>query len=297
MVKIFDSHVHFPWDEDGDVDQTIEQLVERAQAAGVVHMCLLGSRWGDYNDRVTRAIQRYPELFFGLYGIDLDVEGPERVHEAAERGFRGLKVILPTRRYDDQAYFPIYEAAEERGFTCLFHTGVIGGGADYRVQDPFDPALIERVRDWEERTRKSGVSSAFMEPIYLDTIAFNFPQLRIIGAHLGIGYYDQAAHVARWRRNVFWDISGGEMVRRHVIERRLVPAEISHFKLLYGSDNNERFEDEIRDWQAVFDLLRLSEDERERIFYGNAARLFGVIPAPELSPAPEPAGAATGDGT
>jgi hypothetical protein len=52
-----------------------------------------------------------------------------------------------------------------------------------------------------------------MEPIMLDTIAFNFPELRIIGAHLGIGYYDLAAHVARWRRNVFFDISGGEMVR------------------------------------------------------------------------------------
>ena len=99
-----------------------------------------------------------------------------------------------------------------------------------------------------------------MEPIYLDTIAFTFPELKIIGAHLGIGYYDVAAHVARWRRNVFFDISGGEMVRRHIIERKLIPSEISHFKLLYGSDNNDRFEDEIRDWQTMFDMLRLNEE-------------------------------------
>src|SRR5206468_2546510 len=109
--------------------------------------------------------------------------------------------------YDDETYFPIYDAAEEHGFTCLFHTGVIGGGADFRTQDPFDPALIERLREWEQRSRRSGVSSAFMQPIYLDTIAFNFPELKIIGAHLGIGTYDLAAHVARWRRNVFFDIS------------------------------------------------------------------------------------------
>jgi len=44
-----------------------------------------------------------------------------------------------------------------------------------------------------------------------------------------------AAHIARWRRNVFWDVSGGEMVRRHIMERKLVPSEISHFKLIYGS--------------------------------------------------------------
>lgn len=295
-MKVFDTHVHFPWDEERDAADVVEELVETAQAAGVVHMCLLGSRWGDFNQRVTVAIDRYPELFFGLYGIDLDAEGPEAVHEAAARGYRGLKIILPLKRYDDPSYFPIYDAAEEHGFVCLFHTGVIGGGADYRTQDPFDPALIERVRPWEERSRRAGVSSAHMEPIMLDTIAFNFPELRLIGAHLGIGYYDLAAHVARWRRNVFFDISGGEMVRRHVIERRLIPAEISHYKLLYGSDNNNRFAEEIRDWQTVFDILRLSDDERERIFYGNAARLFGVIPIETLAPAPEPAGAATGDG-
>jgi hypothetical protein len=297
VKKIFDAHVHFPWGEDRDPAEVAEELVETAQAAGVVHMCLLGSRFGDYNQRVATAIKRYPELFFGLYGVDLDNEGPEQVYAAKEQGFRGLKVILPQKRYDDPSYFPIFEAAEECGFVCLFHTGVIGGGYDYRVRDPFDPEIIEAVREREQSRSRSGVSSAHMEPIFLDTIAFTFPALKIIGAHLGVGYYDQACHVARWRRNVFWDISGGEMVRRHVIERKLVPSEISHFKLVYGSDNNNRFAEEIRDWEAMFDLLRLSEEERERIMYGNAARIFGVVPTAETQPTPEPAGAAAGDGS
>lgn len=303
-MKIFDSHVHFPWGEDRDPVEVTDELVERARAANVAHLCLLGSRFGDYNARVQVAIERYPEMLFGLYGVDLDNEGPEHIHEAAARGYRGLKVILPTKRYDHPDYFPIFEAAEENNFVCLFHTGVIGGGFDYRVRDPFDPEIIKAVRQREESRAGQGMSSAHMEPIALDTLAFTFPFLKIIGAHLGIGYYDIAAHIARWRRNVFWDISGGEMVRRHIMERKLVPSEISHFKLLYGSDNNDRFEDEIRDWETMFDMLRLDEDARERIFYGNAARLFGVIPvedpgyvAPEPvnDPRPEPAGAATGD--
>jgi predicted TIM-barrel fold metal-dependent hydrolase len=294
--KVFDTHVHFPWGEDRDVDETIEGLVEQAQAANVVHLCLLGGRWGDYNERAARAVARYPKLFFGLYNVDLDKEGPDAVRAAAERGFKGLKIILPSKRYDDASYWPIFETAEELGFVCLFHTGVIGGGADYRTQDPFDPELLARLRQWEGRSRKTGVSSAHMEPITLDTLAMNFPELKIIGAHLGIGYYDIAAHVARWRRNVFFDLSGGEMVRRHVVERKLIPSEVGPYKLLYGSDNNERFAEEIRDWQTVFDMLRLTDEQRERIFYGNAARLFGVIPTPVFpEPAPEPAGAAAGD--
>ncbi|MFW6074995.1 MAG: amidohydrolase family protein, partial [Chloroflexota bacterium] len=189
-MKIFDAHVHFPWGEDRDTDEVIDELVERASAANVVHMCLLGSRFGDYNDRVARAIERFPEMFFGLYGVDLDNETPQHIYDAAARGYRGLKVILPTKRYDHPDYFPIYEAAEECGFTCLFHTGVIGGGFDYRVRDPFDPEIIEKVREREESRAGRGVSSAHMEPIALDTIAFTFPFLRIIGAHLGIGYYE-----------------------------------------------------------------------------------------------------------
>ena len=83
------------------------------------------------------------------------------------------------------------------------------------------------------------------------------------------------------------------MVRRHIVERKLIPSEISHYKLLYGSDNNERFEAEIRDWQTMFDILRLDEEQRERIMYGNAARLFGMIPTPVFQ---EPAAEVVGGG-
>ena len=55
--------------------------------------------------------------------------------------------------------------------------------------------------------------------------------------------------------------------------------------------------EEIRDWEAMFDLLRLSDEERERIMYGNAARIFGIIPTAESLPTREPAGAAAGDGS
>ena len=33
---------------------------------------------------------------------------------------------------------------------------------------------------------------------------------------------------------------------------------------------------EIADWAAVFDLMRLTLEERDRIFYGNAARIFAT---------------------
>jgi hypothetical protein len=47
----------------------------------------------------------------------------------------------------------------------------------------------------------------------------------------------------------------------------------------------------------MFDLLRLNDEERERIMYGNAARIFGIVPTAESLPTREPASAAAGDGS
>jgi predicted TIM-barrel fold metal-dependent hydrolase len=275
--RVFDTHVHFPWGDDRDPEQATEELVSRCRALNIVRVALLGARWADYNDRVAAAVQRHPELFVGLYGVELERDTPESIRAAYDRGFRGLKIINALQNYDDQEYWPIYAEAERLGMVCLFHTGVVGGGVDFRETDPFDPEVVKRTRFWEKRAAGQGFSSAHMDPIFLDTIAFTFPRLRIIGAHLGVGQYDYACDIARWRRNVFWDLSGGELVRRRALERHLIGTEISPFKLTFGSDCEiERMADEIANWNGVFDLLRLSAEERDRVFYGTAARLFAL---------------------
>lgn len=275
--RVFDTHVHFPWGEERDPVAALDELVDTCRTHNIVKVALLGSRWADYNERVALALDRFPDLFIGMYGVELETDTPATIRDAHDRGFRGLKIIHALKNYDDRDYWPLYAEAERLGMVCLFHTGVGGGGVDFRDTDPFDPEVVRRTRFWEKRTAGEGFSSAHMDPIYLDSIAFTFPRLRVIGAHLGVGQYDYACHIARWRRNVFWDISGGELVRRHAFERRLIGSEISPFKLVFGSDCGlEKMGNEIADWQAVCDLLRLTREERDRIFYGNAARIFGL---------------------
>lgn len=275
--RVFDTHVHFPWGTDRDADAVTDELAELAEALNIVHIALLGSRWGDYNDRVSRAIERYPDLFVGMYGVELGEDTPESIRDAHDRGFRGLKIIHALKPYDDRSYWPVYEAAEELGMITLFHTGVVGGGVDFRDTDPFSEEVVKHSRFFERMLRGQGFSSSHMDPILLDTLAFTFPRLRIIGAHMGVGQYDYATHIARWRRNVFWDISGGELVRRHIFERKLIGQEISPYKVLFASDcGMEKMANEIADWAAIFDLMRLTLEERDRIFYGNAARIFAT---------------------
>ena len=115
-----------------------------------------------------------------------------------------------------------------------------------------------------------------VQPIFLDTIGLAFPRLRIIGAHLGYGLYDSAAAVARWRRNVSFDISGGKVVRRHIVERRMIGHEVSASKLVFGSDCDvTHMSREVTAWMDAFEQLGLSDDDQDKIFYRNAAAIFG----------------------
>src|SRR5438067_111850 len=71
------------------------------------------------------------------------------------------------------------------------------------------------------------VSATRMHPFHLDTLANNFPKLKLIGAHLGgTGNYDAAASVARWRPNVFFDMSGGETIEEHGEKRGYIAGDI-----------------------------------------------------------------------
>ena len=102
--------------------------------------------------------------------------------------------------------------------------------------------------------------------------------LKIIGAHLGgTGNYDEAASVARWRRWVFFDMSGGRTIERHAVERGLIGKEIPIEKLIFGSDcAADEIHEHVERFIEIFDGLGLTEEEKDVLWYRNAAELFGL---------------------
>ena len=288
--RVFDTHVHYPWRPGGSSlpsytpDCMLDMLVYNCQRLNIFRVCLLG-RPGETNDLVERAFQRYPGLIIPFAMIEIDTTTPDMVAEFAARGFRGLKIINPRRNYDHPAYFPVYAEAEKRGLVCLFHTGIVGGWIDYLQYPPSNLNLAaELSREMETARRyspeagptESWYGAGRMQPIYLDGISVAFPELRIIGAHLGYGLYDSAAAVARWRRNVYFDISGGAVVRRHLLERQMLRAEVSTRKLVWGSDCDlAHMSRELTNWMEAFDSIGLTAEEQDDVFWGTAARLFG----------------------
>jgi predicted TIM-barrel fold metal-dependent hydrolase len=288
--RVFDTHVHYPWrpsDAGGPLsgDGIIEALVYNCQRLNIHRICLLGRR-GEVNDRVLRAYERYPNLVVPMAYVEPDRDGPDEIAEHAERGFRGLKISNTRRNYDHPAYFRMYAEAERRGLVILFHTGISGGPIDYLQYPPASPEQARQVASRFEEMRRfkpeagevdSWYGAGRMQPIYLDSVALAFPDLRIIGAHLGYGLYDSAAAVARWRRNVYFDVSGGTVVRRHIVDRRMIRGEVAVTKLTWGSDSDvTHMSRELSSWMAAFVELQLTAEEQDAIFWGNAAHLFGI---------------------
>lgn len=285
MKRVFESHIHFPIDMyeaeftekiDDVTLRLTDNLVENLVKSNVVKASLLGGR-GKVNEMVKEAIKRYPEMFIGVAYIDIDRDEPEILNYYKEAGFKGIKIICPNNNYDEEKYYPFYELAEKLNMVILFHTGVIGNAVDYLIDSPFDKNLIEVSRKFESRIKLFNTSSRFMMPIYLDNIALKFPEIKIIGAHLGYGMYDISCAIARFRRNVFFDLSGGEVIRRHITEKKLIGREISSYKILYASDGlPERVYDDVKIWEEELYKNGLSDSEIDNIMYLNAAKIYGV---------------------
>jgi uncharacterized protein len=288
--RVFDTHVHYPWRQRGSrlpiytADGMLDMLAYNCQRLNIYKVCLLGSP-GEGNNLVEKAVERYPDLIVPLAMINVDQAQASEITDFAERGFRGLKIINPRRNYDDTTYFPLYEEAEKRGLVILFHTGISGGMVDYLQFPPGSNVNVQELsRPMEENRRwkpesevDSWYGAARMQPIFLDGISVAFPDLKVIGAHLGYGLYDSAAAVARWRRNVYFDISGGTVVRRHLIERNMLRSEVSTLKLTWGSDcDMAHMSRELSNWMQAFAEIGLSAEEQDQIFWGTAARIFGV---------------------
>ena len=174
-------------------ENSYDKLVKIAKKVGYEKIVITGIEGNYYeyvlnNQEVIKLYKKLPSLVIPFAHFQLGIDTKEKIDEFLKLGFKGIKFINPLKNYDDESYFEVYEKVEKENLVCLFHTGIVS----------------RRTAEF----KKGNVSSSRMRPIFLDTIARNFPKLIIIGAHLGYPWYDEAAEVARVNPNVYFDLSG-----------------------------------------------------------------------------------------
>ena len=164
-----------------------------------------------------------------------------------DMGFRGLK-LYPTYQHfyaNDSRLYPLYAKAQELGVPVMIHTG----------SSIFKGARLK-----------------YGDPLFMDDVAVDFPDLTLLMVHSGRGFwYDRAYFLTKLHANVYMEISG-------------LPPQ----KLLGYFPELERVADKVifgSDWPGMPHIgrnvevirgLPLREETKEKILGGNAARILGL---------------------
>ena len=179
--------------------------------------------------------------------ITADLAGELR-HCVNDLGCRGLK-LYPTYQHfyvNDARLYPLYDEAQRLGVPILVHTG----SSNFR-----------------------GARLKYGNPIHIDDVAVDFPELTTIMAHSGRGlWYDTAFLLAQLHGSVYMEITGLPPLKLPAYFPNL---ERNADKIIFGSD-----------WPALTDIrgniaavrsLELSEESKAKILGGNAARVLGLV--------------------
>jgi len=259
----------------------IDELVRDWDTHNVRRFCCLCiggpfgvDRGGEYfgADELLPWLMKYPDIIVGFADVNVSKE-PSPVWEIKKRknqGFTGLKFILPAYPYNDERYFHIYEAAEQLGMPIVFHTGYVS-----------NPPQGGRGLD---------IDSLRMHPGHFDRIARAFPDLTLIGAHLGLPFSDIAQTMALSHANVYFDICGGSGKLPHLsrLKRALAPFPGADWdnpgenlslglfeKTVFGTDNPPAaiwIESSIE----ILAYLHIPTCTRELFWWKNAAKILGI---------------------
>jgi uncharacterized protein len=211
------------------------------------------------NEEVAESCAAHPDVLIPFASIDPH-KGRAGVREARRLvtgyGVRGFKFhpSLQGFRPDDRMAYPLYEVIEELGVPALFHTGQTGIGAGL--------------------PGGGGIRLRYADPMLVDDVAVDFPELRIILAHPSFPWQDEALAVATHKPYVYIDLSGWSP--------KYFPPQLVRYansllqdKVLFGSDYPVLTPDR---WLADFGRLEIKPAVRPKILKENAARLLGLGP-------------------
>ncbi len=191
-----------------------------------------------------------PDVLVPFASVDpnTDEQPAELVQRYIDAGARGLK-LYPSYQFfypNERRVYPIYEVCRAARIPVLMHIG---------------SSVI------------AGTRIKYCDPVHLDDVAVDFPELPIVMAHGGRGFwFDACAFLASHFRNVYIDVTG--LVPEMLLEHFPAMEKFAH-KYIFGSDWPAMPKSVAHNIAAI-ERLGLSAAARDRIFYQNAAELLAL---------------------
>lgn len=271
-MKIIDAHAHLLHNHTG-----FDKIVESGIYDEIWLMDLSGVELPEYELATQQEVLQAAKDFkgtvsaFGFLDFNREVQEIDRLKEM---GFVGLKPYKPLLPYSHESYYRHYQRAQELNMPILFHTGIVAHGHPY-----------------SGKTTGHGFGPDNMRPAHLAGIAEAFPELTIIGGHMGWPWIEEMEQNLYYYRNIYHDISGyrrsiGRL--NEILDRRCHDGTDRYFndKILFATDSfygipseNEQSQKLCTFWQYYFEFVGKlyyrwgREEEQEKIFSRNALNI------------------------
>jgi uncharacterized protein len=207
------------------------------------------------NEEVAEKAAENSDVLIPFASID-PAKGKAGAREARrlvrEFGIRGFKFHPTMQGFypNDRSAYVLYEAIAEAGLPALFHTGQTGVGSGM--------------------PGGNGMRLKYSNPMYLDDVAVDFPDMPIILAHPSFPWQEEALAVAQHKPNVYIDLSGWSPKYFPPILVKYANSILKH-KVLFGSDWPVISPDR---WISDFEKLDIKPEIRPLILKENAKKLL-----------------------
>jgi uncharacterized protein len=235
------------------------ELIAEMDAAGVERILIAANTGGEWEvpyERVVELVQAYPGRISGQAGIDpRDVMGGVRRLERAVReyGFVGAHSYphwfqLPP---DDRRYYPFYAKCCELDV----------------------PVQVQVGKAWQRFKVNMG------HPAALDAIAVHFPELKLIGIHIGYPWEREMVAIAAKHPNVFIGADGHHAadwspeLLDYLQGRWRDPMMDGADKVLWGTNHPAL---EMQDALDSVERLGLPPATLRKLLYENTKRVYGL---------------------
>lgn len=172
--------------------QTLEDLLQGMDNSDVDHAVIhaeheVGDAADALNRTVADIVEQHPSRFTGIGTISLEnftiKRALQQIEQCAEMGMIGLSIepAFFGLHLDDKKLYPIYAKAMEKNLLVALHTGI-----NYTTHQPM----------------------AGENPILLDGIACDFPDLTLVASHGGWPWVNEMVAVARKHPQVYIEFGG-----------------------------------------------------------------------------------------
>jgi predicted TIM-barrel fold metal-dependent hydrolase len=219
------------------------------------------------NDHVLDLVSKYRQSFAGvLASLDTSAQDLQAVARYAEELVRSPKVLGFKFHPPDQGFYPsdkkfydIWEVLQAGGKPAMFHIGftVLGANTD----------------------GGSGIGLDYGRPIHLDTLAKDFPRMKVVAAHPGWPWVEETIGVVTHKKNIYVDTSGYLAEQLPELFQKAIGSRLQD-KALFGTDFPYV---DLAKALASFDKMGFKGAVKEKLLLSNARNLLGLIRMEVLS--------------